>query len=70
MPLFERSGLSFYGMKTKWNRKVSFEPIDPVALDTVAQMIKVCQKGTFTGDRNIAILLCLLVIMNYVHHHG
>ena len=40
--------------------KVPFEPIDPVALDTVAQMIKVCQKGTFTGDRDIAILLCLL----------
>jgi integrase/recombinase XerD len=40
--------------------KVPIEPIEPVALDTVSQMIKACEKGTFTGDRDIAILLCLL----------
>jgi site-specific recombinase XerD len=36
------------------------EPIDPVPLDTVSRMIKVCERGTFTGDRDAAILLCLL----------
>jgi hypothetical protein len=40
--------------------RVPIEPIEPVAFDTVAQMIKACMKGTFTGDRDIAILLCLL----------
>jgi integrase/recombinase XerC len=40
--------------------RVPIEPFEPVALDTVSQMIKACQKGTFTGDQDIAILLCLL----------
>jgi site-specific recombinase XerD len=40
--------------------KVPTEPIDPVPLDTVSRMIKVCERGTFTGDRDAAILLCLL----------
>jgi site-specific recombinase XerD len=36
------------------------ESIDPVPLDTVSRMIKVCERGTFIGDRDAAILLCLL----------
>jgi len=40
--------------------KVPIEPIEPVSIETVAKMIKACKKGTFTGDRDIAILLCLL----------
>jgi integrase/recombinase XerD len=40
--------------------KVPIEPIEPVAFDTVSQMIRACKKGTFIGDRDTAILLCLL----------
>jgi integrase/recombinase XerD len=40
--------------------KVPIEPLEPVAFETVAQMIKACRHNTFTGDRDVAILLCLL----------
>jgi site-specific recombinase XerD len=40
--------------------KVPIEPIEPVSLDTVGQMLKSCKKGSFAGDRDVAILLCLL----------
>lgn len=40
--------------------KVPIQPIDPVPLDTVFRMVKVCEHRTFTGDRDAAILLCLL----------
>jgi integrase/recombinase XerD len=40
--------------------KVPIEPIEPVAFNTVSQMIKVCKRGTYTGDRDAAIFLCLL----------
>ncbi|MFC2065197.1 tyrosine-type recombinase/integrase [Chloroflexota bacterium] len=40
--------------------KVPIQPIEPVSHQTVARMVKVCQRGTFTGDRDIAILLSLL----------
>ena len=40
--------------------KVPLEPLEPVSFETVAQMIKVCPHNTFTGDRDAAILLCLL----------
>jgi site-specific recombinase XerD len=40
--------------------KVPIEPIEPVSFDTVSQMINICEKGSFTGDRDVAILLCLL----------
>jgi site-specific recombinase XerD len=40
--------------------KVPVEPLEPVSFDTVTQMVKVCQHNNFTGDRDAAILLCLL----------
>jgi len=40
--------------------KVPVEPLEPVSHETVASMVKCCEKGTFTGDRDAAILLCLL----------
>jgi site-specific recombinase XerD len=40
--------------------KVPTEPIDPVPIDVVSKMVKICERGTFTGDRDVAILLCLL----------
>ena len=40
--------------------KVPMEPLEPVSFETVAQMVKVCPHNTFTGDRDAAILLCLL----------
>jgi len=40
--------------------KVPVEPLEPVSFDTVTQMVKVCPHNTFTGDRDAAILLCLL----------
>jgi integrase len=40
--------------------KVPIEPIDPVSFDVVVRLVKTCERGTFTGDRDIAILLCLL----------
>jgi site-specific recombinase XerD len=40
--------------------RVPMEPLEPVSFETVTQMIKVCPHNTFTGDRDTAILLCLL----------
>ena len=40
--------------------KVPIQPLDPVSYETIASMIKICERGTFTGDRDIAIFLCLL----------
>jgi len=40
--------------------KVPIEPLEPVSFDIVNQMVKACPHNTFTGDRDAAILLCLL----------
>lgn len=40
--------------------KVPTEPLEPVYFETVTQMIKVCSLNTFTGVRDVAILLFLL----------
>jgi site-specific recombinase XerD len=40
--------------------KVPMEPLEPVSFETVNQMVKACPHDTFTGDRDAAILLCLL----------
>jgi len=40
--------------------KVPIEPLEPVSHETIASMIKTCNRGTFIGDRDAAILLCLL----------
>lgn len=40
--------------------KVPVEPLEPVSHEIVAKMVKGCEKGTFAGDRDAAILLCLL----------
>ena len=40
--------------------RVPTEPIEPVSMDVVSKMVKVCKTGTFAGDRDAAILFCLL----------
>jgi site-specific recombinase XerD len=40
--------------------KVPVEPLEPVSFETVAKMIKACSENSFTGDRDAAMLLCLL----------
>lgn len=40
--------------------KVPIEPIEPVSLNTVIQMSKTCQRNTFSGERDRAILFFLL----------
>ncbi len=40
--------------------RVPLEPLEPVAFETVAAMVKASPRNTFTGDRDVAILLCLL----------
>jgi site-specific recombinase XerD len=40
--------------------KVPIEPLEPVSHETIVSMVKICDRGTFTGDRDAAILLCLL----------
>ena len=40
--------------------RVAMEPLEGISLDTVMQMVKTCERGTFTGDRDAAILLGLL----------
>ena len=40
--------------------RVPVEPLESVSFDTVNQMVKACPRNTFTGDRDAAILLCLL----------
>jgi integrase len=40
--------------------KVPIELMEPISFDTVSQMVKACPRNNFTGDRNAAMLLCLL----------
>jgi integrase/recombinase XerD len=40
--------------------RVPLEPIEPVSIEVVSKMVNACETGTFTGDRDMAILLCLL----------
>ena len=40
--------------------RVPMEPLEPVSFETVNQLMKACPRNTFTGDRDAAILLCLL----------
>jgi site-specific recombinase XerD len=40
--------------------KVPIEPLEPVSFKTVTEMIKVCPINTFTGVRDVAIMLLLL----------
>jgi len=35
-------------------------PLEPVSIKTVSQLVRICERGTFTGDRDAAIFLCLL----------
>ena len=39
--------------------KVPTEPLEPVSQETIASMVRACDRGTFTGYRDAAILLCL-----------
>ncbi|HVP22157.1 MAG TPA: site-specific integrase [Anaerolineaceae bacterium] len=39
---------------------MALEPLEPVELDQVQAMIDKCEKGTFNGDRDRAILMALL----------
>lgn len=36
------------------------EPLDPVPIETVFRIVNICKEGTFTGDRDAAMYLCLL----------
>ena len=40
--------------------KVPTEPLEPIPLDDISQMVRACKRDTFAGDRDAAILLCLL----------
>ena len=40
--------------------KVPVEPIEPVSHQTIAKMVEACDRGTFTDDRDVAMLLCLV----------
>lgn len=40
--------------------RVPIEPLSPVELEDVSAMLETCKKGTYTGDRDRAILLVLL----------
>lgn len=40
--------------------KIPENILSPVEIDTVYSLIDVCERGTFIGDRDSAILLCLL----------
>ena len=40
--------------------RVPIEPLEPVTFDTIGRMIKACERESFTGNRDVAILLCLL----------
>jgi site-specific recombinase XerD len=40
--------------------RVAMDPLEGVSLEIVMQMVRVCERGTFTGDRDISILLGLL----------
>lgn len=40
--------------------KIPTEPLNPVSIDTVSRMVKICKLGTVTGARDKAMLFCLL----------
>jgi hypothetical protein len=40
--------------------KVPTEPLGAVSIETVLRIVNICNMGTFTGDRDAAMLLCLL----------
>ncbi|MBC7265308.1 MAG: site-specific integrase, partial [Chloroflexi bacterium] len=40
--------------------KLPQEPLDPVPMSDVKRMLATCERRTFTGDRDRAIMLCLL----------
>jgi len=40
--------------------KLPIETLEPVSIENVSRMIKGCEQGTFAGDRDTAILLCLI----------
>jgi site-specific recombinase XerD len=40
--------------------KVPVEPLEPVSFEFVAKMVKAYPHNTFTGDRDAAVLVCLL----------
>lgn len=40
--------------------KVPTEPLEPIPLADISQMVRACKRDTFAGDRDAAILLCLL----------
>jgi integrase/recombinase XerD len=40
--------------------KVPTEPLEPVPIETVFRIVNICREGTFSGDRDAAMLLCLL----------
>jgi integrase/recombinase XerD len=39
--------------------RLAVEPIEGVSLEVVRQLVSVCARGTFTGDRDAAVLYCL-----------
>ena len=40
--------------------RVPLEPIEPVSFEAIDKLLKTCKRGTFVGDRDFAILFCLL----------
>ncbi len=40
--------------------KVPVEPLEPIAFETVSDLVAICPHDTFNGDRDIAMFLCLL----------
>jgi integrase/recombinase XerD len=40
--------------------KVPVEPIEPVSFETLKAMLATCEPRTFNGDRDRAVMLCLL----------
>jgi site-specific recombinase XerD len=66
-----RAFLNWYGNEAEpegWNNpihkvkapKVPTEPLDPVPIQIVFRIVSICNNSSFTGDRDAAILLCLL----------
>ena len=47
-------------LKSLTHTEVSEVPLEPVSFDVVSKMVNACKQGTITGDRDVAILLCLL----------
>jgi len=39
---------------------VPVKQIEPISIENISKLIKACEKDTFAGDRDTAILLCLL----------